>query len=297
MKNIFIIVLLIITNSLFAQREYYITSSDSTKLFVREFGTGEPIILLAGGPGLNAVYMKPVWENLASKYRCIVLDQRGTGKSKIAKADSIILSLNNYVADIETLRKTLNIDRIILIGHSWGGKLSMEYAGLYPQHVQKLILLDPGGLKEEFFIRFRDNLMMRLRDEDFKEIAQLDSLKKSRLKGLWPGYFYDRKRAMATKNTTDFEELIGDYPAIPYYLHPSVVASENGRIERLKNFKNTVYIIQGRQDPTGESTAFEIKEVLPQAKIYFIEKCGHMPWLENSEQVQYFFSMLNESLK
>src|SRR4030095_13201888 len=179
MKNIFIIVLLIITNSLFAQREHYITSSDSTKLFVREFGTGEPIILLAGGPGLNAVYMKPVWENLASKYRCIVLDQRGTGKSKIANADSIILSINNYVADIETLRKTLNIDRMTLIGHSWGGKLSMEYAGLYPQHVKKLILLDPGGLKEEFFIRFRDNLMMRLRDEDFKEIAQLDSLKKS----------------------------------------------------------------------------------------------------------------------
>lgn len=47
------------------QKEYFITSDDQTKLFVREFGVGKPIILSAGGPGLNADYLQPVWEKLS----------------------------------------------------------------------------------------------------------------------------------------------------------------------------------------------------------------------------------------
>jgi proline iminopeptidase len=64
-------------------------------------GIGQPLIVLAGGPALDAVYMKAVWENLSLKYRCIVLDQRGTGKSKLESIDSAEVAVSNYVNDIE----------------------------------------------------------------------------------------------------------------------------------------------------------------------------------------------------
>ena len=65
----------------------------------------------------------------------------------------------------------------------------------------------------------------------------------------------------------------------------------------LKNYKGTVYLIQGRQDPVGESTIYEIRDLLPQLQIHFIEKCGHLPWLENNAQVKKFFDLLYEGLQ
>jgi proline iminopeptidase len=291
-----LVTLFVSTNKLIGQG-FYITSSDNTKLYVQEFGSGEPIIMLAGGPGLNAVYMKPVWEKLSAKYRCIVLDQRGTGKSELAVVDSSTVSVNKYLSDLESLRKYLKIDRLTLVGHSWGGMLSMEYAARYPDHIKRLILLAPGGPTKKFFAYFGDNIDMRLREEDMKEAAELDSLKKPQMKGYWPGYFYDRKRAMATKSAVNFEELAGNHPGLFSLVMASYVFSENERTRLLKNFKGAVCIIQGRQDPIGESTVYEIKELLPQSHIHFIEKCGHLPWLENKEQAENFFNTLNDCLK
>jgi proline iminopeptidase len=291
MKNLFISLSLIVSTDIIGQSSYYVTSLDKTKLYVQEFGVGQPLIVLAGGPGLDAVYMKAIWENLSNKYRCIVLDQRGTGKSKLESIDSAKVGLSNYVNDIEALRKYLKLDQLTLMGHSWGGMLSMEYAARHPKQVKKLILLGPGGPTGKFFRYYGDNLMMRLQDEDIKEMTQLDSLKKSGLKGYWPGYFYDRKRALDTKSVTDFERL-HEHPEIIEFVFAGYISLDDERTKRLKNFKGIVCIIQGRQDPVGESTVYEIKELLPQSQRHFIEKCGHMPWLENPEQVKNFLICL-----
>ena len=295
MKNLFLLFLLIASNKLTAQTGYYITSLDSTKLYVQEFGSGEPIIILAGGPGLNAIYMKPVWENLSSKFRCIILDQRGTGKSILTTIDSSSVSLGNYVNDLEALRGYLKIDKLTLIGHSWGGGLSLEYAARHPNHVKRLILLGSRGPTKKFLGYLSDNFFMRLHDEDLREMAVLDSLKKDRMKGFWPAYFFDRKKALETKATTNFDELTGEYTKIRRFVDYS--STDDERIKLLKKFKGAVYIIQGRQDPIGESTVYELKELMPHSKVFFIEKCGHLPWLENPKQVTVFFTTLNDCLK
>ena len=118
MRKLILPLLLLACNYLIGQSGFYIKSLDSTKLYVQEFGSGEPLVILAGGPGLNAIYMKPIWENLSHRFRCVVMDQRGTGLSKLASVDSSKLSLTNYVNDIETLRKYLQVDKLTLIGHS-----------------------------------------------------------------------------------------------------------------------------------------------------------------------------------
>lgn len=296
MKKSFLLLLLLTTSVfVFSQKGYYIEGTYNTKLYVEEFGSGKPVIFLAGGPGLNAIYLEPVWKELSSKYRCIVLDQRGTGKSTLTSIDSATVNMKNYVNDLEALRKYLKLDRLTLIGHSWGGMLSMEYAAVHPEHTEKLVLLGTGGPTGKFFTYFSDNINMRLNEDDKKEAAMLDSLKKRSLNGIWPGYFYDRKRALATKSPND-TELFGQ-PGVSKYAVRDFVSTEKERIRLLGNYKSVVYLIQGRQDPVGESTVYEIRDLLPQLQIHFIERCGHLPWLENNAQVKEFFKLLYEGLQ
>jgi len=70
MRKLFLLSLFFICKYASSQTNYYITSEDGTKLFVQEFGKGDPVIVLAGGPGLKAVYLKDLYDKLSEKYRC-----------------------------------------------------------------------------------------------------------------------------------------------------------------------------------------------------------------------------------
>lgn len=296
MKIIIFLLFLSIALTINGQTEYYVKSADQNNIHVREFGQGTPIVLLAGGPGLNADYMKDIWDTLSSNFRCIILDQRGTGKSQIPTINSVSMSMENYMNDLEALRKHLGIEKLTLIGHSWGGMLTMEYTAHNPDKVGKVILLGPGGPTSKYFSYLGDNITMRLHPEDLEESKELMNQKKGTFKAMWPGYFFDRSKALQSKSTFNFDELEGpreiSMPTIFSYL-----SDEKNRTKLLKNFKGEVYIIQGRQDPIGESTVYEIKELLPQAQVNFIEKCGHFPWLENKGQVHEFYSILRKCLE
>jgi len=102
--------------TLLAQNSYVIHSRDSISLQVNEYGHGKPVVLLAGGPGFNAAYLKPVWEHLPD-YRIIVPDQRGTGHSGMIKIDPRKMSVDSYVEDLERLRKHLNLKKMVVAGH------------------------------------------------------------------------------------------------------------------------------------------------------------------------------------
>lgn len=295
MKNIFLLLSILLSINTFSQSEYFITSADQTKLHVREFGSGEPLIFLAGGPGLNATYLDAIWENLFSDYRCIVLDQRGTGKSILPKVDSVSLTMEAYIHDLETLRNHLKLEQITLIGHSWGGMLAMEYVAKNHKNVKNLILLNPGGPTSSFFSYFSDNIQMRLHTEDTREAMVLDSLGKSDFRAIFPGYFFDRDRALAVKDTWDFDSIFGQ-SGVTGITISNFVSTQKERVSNLKKYTGIVHIIQGRQDPIGESTVYEIKELLPQSQITFIEKCGHFPWFENEDQVAEFYKALHSAL-
>lgn len=113
------------------------------------------VFIIHGGPGSNMSdshnrYFSP------SKYNVVQFDQRCTGKST-SKHDNILedVGVLQIVEDIEALRKHLKIDKICLFGISWGGTLSLAYAGLYPQNVEDIMLLNPlvfeSSCREWFF--------------------------------------------------------------------------------------------------------------------------------------------------
>ncbi len=99
---------------------------------------GFPVVFIHGGPGSHT---RPVHRRFFDPafYRIVLFDQRGCGKSfpQGSLADN---STAHLVADMDRLRKHLNIDRWMLFGGSWGSTLSIVYALTYPQNVAGMIL-------------------------------------------------------------------------------------------------------------------------------------------------------------
>jgi proline-specific peptidase len=113
--------------------------SDGIRLYYEIEGTGEPLVLLNGGPGFPHDYLDDL-RALATDARLVFYDQRGTGNSD--KADPHTYTIEANVSDLEHLRDALQLGRCGIFGHSWGGMLAQAYAVTYPHNVSKLILAD-----------------------------------------------------------------------------------------------------------------------------------------------------------
>lgn len=118
----------------------YLTVSPIHNLYWEQSGNpdGVPIILLHGGPGAGAT---PTHRRFfdPEHYRIIIFDQRGAGRSH-PLGELTDNTTEHLIADIETLREHLNIDRWHVFGGSWGSTLAMHYASRYPQRCRGLIL-------------------------------------------------------------------------------------------------------------------------------------------------------------
>ena len=90
--------------------------------------------MVHGGPGLDESYFHPGIDPLSAKYKLISYDQRGSGRSQ-GTLDTSMLTLDQYVEDIEGLRKSLQIEKMHLMGHSFGGLLSLLYASKYSENL------------------------------------------------------------------------------------------------------------------------------------------------------------------
>lgn len=99
---------------------------------------GIPIVFVHGGPGGGTSPIQRRFFNPA-KYRIILFDQRGCGRSKPHASLENNTSWD-LVADMEAIRQHLNVDKWVLFGGSWGSTLSLLYAETHPEHVRGLIL-------------------------------------------------------------------------------------------------------------------------------------------------------------
>jgi proline iminopeptidase len=95
--------------------------------------------LLHGGPGADHTSYKPTFSRLSDRMQLVYIDHRGQGRS--ARGDKSTYTLDNNVEDIEALRQYLGLDKIIVIGGSYGGMVALTYASRYPEHVSHLIAI------------------------------------------------------------------------------------------------------------------------------------------------------------
>jgi proline iminopeptidase len=129
------------------------------KLYHFAYGSGRNVLVVHGGPGLPFRMPMTGLLSLNSDYRFNYYDERGSGDStrpfdRFASPDSTknlstlenTLGMGAQIADIERIRRLLGEEKLILIGHSWGGFLSALYASEFPDRVEKLILVSPATL-------------------------------------------------------------------------------------------------------------------------------------------------------
>lgn len=102
-----------------------------------------PLVIVHGGPGGNHyVFERTLGLKLEEFITVVYYEQRGCGRSE-APLDDDDYSINTLVEDLEKLRKELNTEKINLLGYSFGGQLSLEYALTYPETVEKMVLQAP----------------------------------------------------------------------------------------------------------------------------------------------------------
>jgi len=233
--------------------------------------------------------MQGIADELGKKYRCIMWEQRGTGRSKLTKYDASTINLNAYMDDIEALRKQLHTDKFIVVGNSWGMILGLAYAGTHPDAVRAVVTIGSGPITFEYLGVFSDNQIARLgacelevRDfwkDPAREAADSDRAAFERLRVAAVAYFFDRKKALQMASELKPEDY--NFRVPPAFLNAE------GKYDirpKLKSIIAPVLLLQGRQDLAGEANVFEAHSLIKNSTLAFIDKCGHMPWLEQPEQ-------------
>lgn len=240
---------------------------------------GVPLIAVNGGPGLDHSYMTetPVWEEMSARRQIIFYDQRGTGKSPAARGPQD-LTVEGSVRDLEALRQQLKLERIDLLGHSWGGIISMAYAVRYPQHVAHLVLVGSGAAKpaeHEFLF-----------DKLFPEVVATippNTTPAGRMGCVAVGaydrmsYYDQRNRNVSGGGEGTFSEKVCTdvmLDAMKLDLYPA-----------LAKLNVPTLVINGRFDANVSPTvAYKISQTIPRAKLVYFEKSGHSPQVEEPEK-------------
>lgn len=104
-------------------------------------GSGVPVILLHGGPGVPSYSMKPL-EALGDDRPVVRYDQLGAGRSE-RTSDTTLFNIAHFVGELDSLRTSLGYDKVHLVGHSWGTILGVEYYRAHPDRVASLTLASP----------------------------------------------------------------------------------------------------------------------------------------------------------
>ena len=107
------------------------------KLFCRKFGNGQPIIILHGLFGLSDNWVS-IGKLLSENYQVIIPDLRNHGQSP----HSSIFNYDAMAGDIIELMDDLELQSAIVMGHSMGGKVAIQFALDYPERTEKLIVVD-----------------------------------------------------------------------------------------------------------------------------------------------------------
>ena len=109
------------------------------------------VLILSPGLGGSATYWAPNLDTLATRYRVLLYDHRGTGRSDRALPDTV--TVEDFAADILALMDALGIARANVMGHAAGGVAALSLALIAPERVDKLIVVNGWASPDPHFLR------------------------------------------------------------------------------------------------------------------------------------------------
>lgn len=269
-------------------------------IYYQTFGSGTPVLIINGGPGLDSAGFEAVAKTIAAQgYQTILFDQRGTGLSKLNSINADTIQLALMVQDIEQLRQQLHIEQWVILGHSFGGMLGAAYAAKYPQHIRKLIFSSSGGLDLQFRDQIAERLLnnLSLQEQIRMQMYQLrqrsgddsegtrDTLAQLRARA----YVVDKSKApliaarLKVVNMTINQLVFADLEKSHFDLKA-----------QFKQFKAPVLVLQGENDIISTETAQTIAGSFSKAELVLLPQCAHYGWLD---QPDLYYSALFRFLK
>lgn len=234
------------------------------------------LFMLHGGPGGDHSRFKQNSLELQNAAQLVFIDHRGCGRSKRTKRKDY--TLENNIEDVEALRLHLGLDRICLLGTSYGGMVAQGYATRYAKHLDKLILVVTAPS-----YRFLDEAKEYLHKHATpKQIAMCDRL--------WNGTFKNHEQVMAFFKMTDtlYSMAARENPRKSYratkniWSHDALNEGFSGFlrtydfIPQLKKITCPTLVLAGQNDwicqPSQSKT---IAEHIPNAELKIFRHCGH----------------------
>jgi len=279
------------------------------ELYSRDIGHGTAIIVLHGGPDFDHSYLLPELDRLSDSYHLIYYDQRGRGQS----ADGVKpedVTLASDIADIEKVRQYYHLDSVVLLGHSWGTVLALEYALRYPGRVSHMILMNPGPASTDDYQQLKKEWLEK-RPEDMerrKAISATAAYKEADPDAVVAYYRIHFKPALA--RSEDYEKLITRMQASfvrqgsagiikaraveSRLMSETWAAPEYNLLPRLKGLRIPTLVVTGDHEFIPIPTAEHITQALPNARMVTLKDCGHFSYMESPvavrEQIDAFFA-------
>jgi pimeloyl-ACP methyl ester carboxylesterase len=250
-------------------------------------GTGPPLVLLHGGPGLSE-YTESLLPELTDAYTVIRFQQRGLEPSTTEGP----FDVETHLADTIAVLDHLGLDRPLIAGHSWGGHLAMHLMAAYPDRVAAALVLDPLGAVGDG----GESDLARILGERAtpKAAARAEELDQKALRGegtaadaiegltlIWPGYFADPATAP---------------PMPPMEMSVAVYAQtfESIRrhfqrqtlVSRLPKVTIPTIFLLGEKSPIPAAHGVASAALMPNAKARVLADCGHIIWLDRPGAVR-----------
>ncbi|XDD49472.1 alpha/beta fold hydrolase [Leptospira sp. WS92.C1] len=113
------------------------------EIYTESIGFGDEAVVMIHSLAGNTSHWRDSLEYLKNRKRVITLDLRGHGKSSVA--DNADFKITSLAADVEAVVRHFRLKKVILVGHSMGGLVALEYAGKHSDMVSGLLLVDSSG--------------------------------------------------------------------------------------------------------------------------------------------------------
>ncbi|MCY2687326.1 alpha/beta fold hydrolase [Salinimicrobium sp. TH3] len=277
-------------------QESQFMEADGNLLHYRIFGTGSPLLIINGGPGMSSEGFIPLAKELSANNKVILYDQRGTGHSKMAKIDASSMNIDLLVNDLELLRKHLELEEWIILGHSFGGMLAYAYAAKFPERVKAMIQSSSGGMDLTLFSQFDITAALTATERDSlrfysEKIASGDTTRATQLKRaefLAHAYVYNKKHIpVIAKRLTQGNRTINSL------LWNDMRQRNFDAKSGLQNFQKPVLILHGENDVVNPELSHQAHQLLPGSRLVLLPNTGHYGWLDAKEL---YFSAISKFL-
>ncbi len=272
----------------------HLTIHGHRRAFVR-VGRG-PVLLLLHGLGCDHTTWTPVIDTLARRYTVIAPDLLGHGRSAKPRAD---YSVGGYANGMRDLITSLGIDRVTVVGHSFGGGVAMQFAYQFPERTERLILVASGGLGPEV-----SPLIRAISAPGFHPAMRLLTLPGVRHAGMVGLRGLSRIPIPHTQDLDEIAEIYDSFkdPAARHAIRHVVKAVVDWRGQVL-SMADRAYLTQNlpmavvwgdRDRVIPVSHASRVAALAPTARVHVIPNAGHFP---HKDHPQRFAKLVHEFVR